>query len=89
MSSVLVGLQAQKETLMRSLKEQEAELANLRQAAQTNQTTMQQERERSQREMSALQSQLQAKVKHLGITEHECCVKNKFHIITIVQMKSF
>ncbi|XP_053332133.1 huntingtin-interacting protein 1-related protein isoform X2 [Clarias gariepinus] len=62
MSSVLVGLQAQKETLMRSLKEQEAELANLRQAAQTDQTMMQQERERSQREMSALQSQLQAKL---------------------------
>lgn len=65
MNTVLVGLQAQKETLMRSLKEQEAELANLRQAAQLHQTMLQQEREKNQREMSTLQSQLHAKVKHL------------------------
>ncbi|KAF7701048.1 hypothetical protein HF521_002213 [Silurus meridionalis] len=58
LSSVLVGLQAEKEALMRSLKEQEAELANLRQVTQQNQTTLQQERDKTQREMSSLQSQL-------------------------------
>ncbi|TSM28130.1 Huntingtin-interacting protein 1-related protein [Bagarius yarrelli] len=62
LSSVLVGLQAEKETLMRSLKEQEAELANLRQAAQLNQNTLQQERDKTQSEMSLLQSQLLEKV---------------------------
>ncbi|XP_053500460.1 huntingtin-interacting protein 1-related protein-like isoform X1 [Ictalurus furcatus] len=62
MSSLLVGLQAQKETLMRSLKEQEAELANLRVAAQQHQTMLQQEKDKTQREMSSLQSQLQAKL---------------------------
>ncbi|KAL6472410.1 hypothetical protein MHYP_G00185980 [Metynnis hypsauchen] len=59
LSSVLVGLQAEKDMLLRSLKEQETELANLRQAAQLHQTTLQQERERNQREMSSLQNQLQ------------------------------
>ncbi|XP_026995324.2 huntingtin-interacting protein 1-related protein [Tachysurus fulvidraco] len=62
MNTVLVGLQAQKETLMRSLKEQEAEVANLRQTAQLHQTMLQQERDKNQREMSSLQSQLHAKV---------------------------
>ncbi|KAI4901049.1 hypothetical protein NFI96_034326 [Prochilodus magdalenae] len=59
LSSVLLGLQAEKDMLLRSLKEQETELAKLRQAAQLHQATLQQERERSQREMSSLQSQLQ------------------------------
>ncbi|XP_052396723.1 huntingtin-interacting protein 1-related protein [Carassius gibelio] len=61
LSSVLVGLQAQKEVLLRSVKEQEAEITNLRQAAQLHQATLLQERDRSQREMTALQSQMQAK----------------------------
>uniref|UniRef100_A0A8B9KV04 Huntingtin interacting protein 1 related n=1 Tax=Astyanax mexicanus TaxID=7994 RepID=A0A8B9KV04_ASTMX len=61
MSGVLVGLQAEKEVLLRSVKEQEAELVNLRQAAKLHQATLIQERERSQRETSSLQSQLQAK----------------------------
>ncbi|XP_072515012.1 huntingtin-interacting protein 1-related protein-like [Salminus brasiliensis] len=59
LSSILVGLQAEKEMLLRSMKEQETELANLRQAAQLHQTTLQQEREKNQREMSSLQNQLQ------------------------------
>uniref|UniRef100_A0A8B9L0G1 Huntingtin interacting protein 1 related n=1 Tax=Astyanax mexicanus TaxID=7994 RepID=A0A8B9L0G1_ASTMX len=59
LSSVLVGLQTEKEMLLRSLKEQETELANLRQAALLHQTTLQQEREKNQREMSSLQNQLQ------------------------------
>ncbi|XP_073686325.1 huntingtin-interacting protein 1-related protein-like [Garra rufa] len=62
LSSVLVGLQAQKEVLLRSVKEQEAEITNLRQAAQLHQAAMLQERDRSQREMAVLQSQMQAKL---------------------------
>uniref|UniRef100_A0A8C1KP83 Huntingtin interacting protein 1 related a n=1 Tax=Cyprinus carpio TaxID=7962 RepID=A0A8C1KP83_CYPCA len=54
LSSVLVGLQAEKETLLRTVKDQEAEIASLRQAAQLHQTTLQQERDRHQREMTAL-----------------------------------
>ncbi|XP_050977403.1 huntingtin-interacting protein 1-related protein [Labeo rohita] len=62
LSSVLVGLQAEKEVLLRSVKEQEAEITNLRQAAQLHQATLLQERDRSQREMATLQSQMQAKL---------------------------
>lgn len=62
MSSVLVGLQAQKDVLLRSVKEQESELVQLRQVAKLHQATLIQEREKSQRETSSLQSQLQAKV---------------------------
>uniref|UniRef100_A0A672L212 Huntingtin interacting protein 1 related n=1 Tax=Sinocyclocheilus grahami TaxID=75366 RepID=A0A672L212_SINGR len=61
LSSVLVGLQAEKEVLLRSVKEQEAEITNLRQAAQLHQATLLQERDRSQREMTVLQSQMQGK----------------------------
>uniref|UniRef100_A0A8C2IMX8 Huntingtin interacting protein 1 related n=1 Tax=Cyprinus carpio TaxID=7962 RepID=A0A8C2IMX8_CYPCA len=63
LSSVLVGLQAEKETLLRTVKDQEAEIASLRQAAQLHQTMLQQERERHQREMTALHNQLQEKVR--------------------------
>uniref|UniRef100_A0A8C1WN92 Huntingtin interacting protein 1 related n=1 Tax=Cyprinus carpio TaxID=7962 RepID=A0A8C1WN92_CYPCA len=58
----ILGLQAQKEVLLRSVKEQEAEITNLRQAAQLHQATLLQERDRSQREMTVLQSQMQAKL---------------------------
>ncbi|KAK1800839.1 hypothetical protein P4O66_006013 [Electrophorus voltai] len=61
MSSVLVGLQAEKEALLRSMREQEAELSSLRQSAHQHQATLLQEREKTQREMGALQIQLQAK----------------------------
>ncbi|XP_056117523.1 huntingtin-interacting protein 1-related protein isoform X2 [Rhinichthys klamathensis goyatoka] len=61
LSSVLVGLQAEKEVLLRSVREQEAEITNLRQATQLHQTTLLQERDRSQREMATLHNQMQAK----------------------------
>lgn len=57
-----MGLQAEKEALLRTIKDQEAEIASLRQAVQLHQTTLQQERDRHQREMTALQNQLQEKV---------------------------
>lgn len=59
---MLVGLQAEKEILMRTLKEQEAELAKLRQAALLHQITLQQERDKYQKEIDSLNSQLQEKV---------------------------
>lgn len=62
---MLVGLQTEKETLMRSLKEQESELAKLRQDALLHQTMLQQERDRYQREIDSLKSQLQEKVKKI------------------------
>ncbi|KAA0704242.1 Huntingtin-interacting protein 1-related protein [Triplophysa tibetana] len=61
LSSVLVGLQVEKEALLGIIKEQEAEIANLRQAVQLHQTSMQQERETHHREMTALRNQLQDK----------------------------
>ncbi|XP_057177354.1 huntingtin-interacting protein 1-related protein [Triplophysa rosa] len=62
LSSVLVGLQVEKEALLRTIKEQEAEIATLRQAVQLHQTSLQQERETHQREMTALHNQLQEKM---------------------------
>uniref|UniRef100_A0A671PT18 Huntingtin-interacting protein 1-related protein-like n=1 Tax=Sinocyclocheilus anshuiensis TaxID=1608454 RepID=A0A671PT18_9TELE len=63
LSSVLVGLQAEKEKLLRTVKDQEAEITSLRQATHLHQTILQQERDRHQREMTALQNQLQEKVR--------------------------
>lgn len=84
MSSVLVGLQVEKEALLRTIKEQEAEIANLRQAVQLNQTSLQQERETHQREMTALHNQLQEKVctnakEPFLVPQKKCCVKLKNH----------
>lgn len=62
LSSVLVGLQAEKEVLLRSVKEQEAEISTLRQGAQLHQAALLQERDRSQREMATLHNQMQAKL---------------------------
>ncbi|XP_076876849.1 huntingtin-interacting protein 1-related protein [Brachyhypopomus gauderio] len=68
MSSVLVGLQVEKEALLRSMREQEVELNSLRQG-----------REKSQMEMGALQKQLQAKssqesVLHQKLQEEQFCL---------------
>lgn len=62
LSSVLVALQAEKEVLLRSVREQEAEITNLRQATQLHQTALLQERDRSQRDMATLHNQMQAKL---------------------------
>uniref|UniRef100_A0A665X5X7 Huntingtin-interacting protein 1-related protein n=1 Tax=Echeneis naucrates TaxID=173247 RepID=A0A665X5X7_ECHNA len=52
---------AEKERLMRSVSEKEAELSSLRQTAQVQQSSLQQERERSSKELGELQSKLQEK----------------------------
>uniref|UniRef100_A0A665X667 Huntingtin-interacting protein 1-related protein n=1 Tax=Echeneis naucrates TaxID=173247 RepID=A0A665X667_ECHNA len=58
----MTALQAEKERLMRSVSEKEAELSSLRQTAQVQQSSLQQERERSSKELGELQSKLQEKV---------------------------
>lgn len=57
-----MALQAEKERLMRSVKEKEAELSSLRQESQLQQSSLQQEREKSSRELGELQSKLREKV---------------------------
>lgn len=47
---------------MRSVSEREAELSSLRQAAQAQQSSLQQEQERNSRELGELQGKLQEKV---------------------------
>lgn len=59
----MTALQAEKERLMRSVSEKEAELSSLRQAAQAQQSSVQQERERNSRELGELQGKLQEKVR--------------------------
>uniref|UniRef100_A0A673KSD3 Huntingtin-interacting protein 1-related protein-like n=1 Tax=Sinocyclocheilus rhinocerous TaxID=307959 RepID=A0A673KSD3_9TELE len=72
LSSVLVGLQAEKEKLLRTVKGQEAEITNLRQVTQLHQATLLQERDRSQRELAVLQSQMQAKLSQdLGLLQQK------------------
>uniref|UniRef100_A0A8C9S6G5 Huntingtin interacting protein 1 related b n=1 Tax=Scleropages formosus TaxID=113540 RepID=A0A8C9S6G5_SCLFO len=61
MNMALQSLQAEKEALMRSVSERDAELSSLRQAAQLQQSSLQQERERSSRELGELQGKLQEK----------------------------
>uniref|UniRef100_A0A8C7F3B8 Huntingtin interacting protein 1 related n=1 Tax=Oncorhynchus kisutch TaxID=8019 RepID=A0A8C7F3B8_ONCKI len=56
------ALQAEKERLMHSVSEKEAALSALRHAAQLQQSSLQQERERSTRELGELQGRLQEKV---------------------------
>lgn len=61
-SSSVTALQAEKERLMRSVSEKEAALSSLRQAAQVQQATLQQEREKNSRELGELQGKLRDKV---------------------------
>uniref|UniRef100_A0A4W6GBP4 Huntingtin-interacting protein 1-related protein n=1 Tax=Lates calcarifer TaxID=8187 RepID=A0A4W6GBP4_LATCA len=63
--SSMTALQAEKERLMRSVSEKEAELSSLRQSAQVQQSSLQQERERSSRELGELQGKLQEKEEQL------------------------
>ncbi|TKS78654.1 Huntingtin-interacting protein 1-related protein [Collichthys lucidus] len=64
-NSSMTALQAEKERLMRSVSEKEAELSSLRQAAQVQQSSLQQERERNSRELGELQGKLQEKEEQL------------------------
>uniref|UniRef100_A0A673CNF4 Huntingtin interacting protein 1 related n=1 Tax=Sphaeramia orbicularis TaxID=375764 RepID=A0A673CNF4_9TELE len=66
LNSSLAGLQAEKEVMLRSMKEQEAELISLRQQAQFHQSALEQERQRSNMELGSLHAQLQQQVHHEG-----------------------
>lgn len=61
-NSSMTALQAEKERLMRSVSEKEAELSSLRQTAQVQQSSLQQEREKNTRELGELQGKLKDKV---------------------------
>lgn len=61
-NSSMTALQAEKERLMRSVSEKEAELSSLRQAAQLQQSSLQQERDKNSREFGELQGKLKDKV---------------------------
>lgn len=58
----MTALQAEKERLMRSVSEKEAELSTVRQTAQVQQSSLQLERDKSSRELVELQGKLKEKV---------------------------
>ncbi|KAJ8287153.1 hypothetical protein GJAV_G00048240 [Gymnothorax javanicus] len=62
LNSELLGLQEQKDKLLRAMTERETELASLRQSSEAQQTSLQAERDRSARELEQLQSQLKDKL---------------------------
>lgn len=62
LSSSLAGLQAERDALLRSVRDQEAELTSLRQQAQLHHSSLEQERQRSSMELGHLQAQLQQQV---------------------------
>ena len=62
MSGALAGLQGEREALLRSVREQEAELSSLRQQSLLQQSSLEQERDRSRRELGAMHAQLQQQV---------------------------
>ncbi|XP_061673698.1 huntingtin interacting protein 1 related b [Syngnathoides biaculeatus] len=62
-NSTMAALQAEKERLMRSVSEKEAELSSVRQSAQLQQSTVQQEKDKSNKELSELQARLQEKAR--------------------------
>ncbi|XP_056874619.1 huntingtin-interacting protein 1-related protein-like [Takifugu flavidus] len=59
LSSTLAGLQAEREVLLRSAREQEAELGSLRRQVQLHHSSVETERQRSSVELGSLQAQLQ------------------------------
>lgn len=61
-SSSLAALQAERDVLLRSAREKDAELSSLRQQAQQQQGSLDLERDRLNRELEALRAQLQQQV---------------------------
>lgn len=76
LSSTLAGLQAEKEVLQRSVRDQEAELNSLRQQAQLHQSSLEQERQRSSMELGNLHNQLQQQVATASARLHGEAVQN-------------
>lgn len=63
MSSSLAALHAERDTLLRSARERDAEASSLRQQSQQQQSSMDLERDRMNRELEALRAQLQQQVR--------------------------
>ena len=80
MNSSMKALQAEKERLMRSVSEKEAELSSVRQSAQVQQSSLQQEREKSSRELGELQGKLKEKVSQ--DTGHQLSRADSMHVST-------
>ncbi|KAG7245695.1 hypothetical protein CRUP_010101, partial [Coryphaenoides rupestris] len=59
LSGTLAGLQAERESLLRSVREKDSELVSLRQQAQLQQSAIDQHRHMAGMEMGSLQAQLQ------------------------------
>ena len=62
LSGLLAGLQAERDMLLRSASDKDAELSSLRQQAHSQQSSLDQERDQHNREMEALKAQLQQQV---------------------------
>lgn len=62
-SSSLAALQAERDMLLRSAREKDAELFSLRQQSQQQQSSVDLERDRLNRELEALRAQLQQQVR--------------------------
>lgn len=67
LNSSLAALQAEKERLMRSVSERDAELSSLKQAAQLKESSLLQERDKSIRELGELQGKLKEKVRPTNV----------------------
>ncbi|XP_068422674.1 huntingtin interacting protein 1 related b [Clinocottus analis] len=80
MNSSVSALQAEKERLMRSVSEKEAELSSLRQVAQVQQSSLQQERERNSRELVDLQGKVQEKT-NLGEQLNQKLLEEQFALL--------
>lgn len=70
--SSLAALQAEREVLLRSARERDAEISSLRQQVQQQQGYQDLERDRLNRELEALRAQLQQQV---NTPEDSCCSK--------------
>uniref|UniRef100_A0A3B5QFA1 Huntingtin interacting protein 1 related n=1 Tax=Xiphophorus maculatus TaxID=8083 RepID=A0A3B5QFA1_XIPMA len=75
LSSTLAGLQAEKDALLRSVRDQEAELSSLRQQALLHHSTLEQERQRSSMELGSLLSQMQQQLTQKLQDEQFCLLQ--------------
>lgn len=73
-SSSLAALQAEREVLLRSARERDAEIASLKQQAQQQQAYQDLERDRLNRELEALRAQLQQQVNALVVQRNSFSV---------------
>lgn len=77
MSSNLAALQAERDVLLRSVREKDAELSSLKLQAQQQQGSLDLEKEQLKRELEALRAQLQQQVRtsHSASSNNtQCCM---------------